>query len=573
MHAQTVNFRASTDKKVVAKNEELKITFLLNSNGREFRAPDFPSELKLISGPEVFSKQVLRNHSLEVQESYTYRFIAKEEGQIVIPPASIVVRARTYTTQPLEIQISGEIDRSKDPNDPYNIVSKNVFLRTELSKTNVYLGEEITATYKLYFNMNINGLEYESVPSHDGFYQRYIDIEKQIRTRENYKGQTYEVVVLKQVVLIPQKTGELKLDPMELNLSVPVPTKQVDFFGRRVTRDYTYSAVSQAPTIKVNALPLEGRPKSFNGAVGQYTFSSSLNKTEVEANQSVSVKLNLKGQGNLPLFDLPELEMPPTIEAYDPKYNESISVSAAGLRGTKSNEYLLIPRYGGEYKIAPIQFTYFDPSAEEYKTITTEDYTIKVTGGEPLPTGAQASVATPGKEEVELLDKDIHFVKTGNPNLVKINTGFFNTTKFYSLLVAPFLLFIVFIGVQKQMQVRNADKSAVKNRNAARLAKKHLSEAKKQLNANNREAFYEALAKGLWGYLSDKLNIEKAKLNKDTTKDTLQKRGVEVSLSDDVLALIDRCEFARFAPDNSATQQEGEYEKAVSLIGKLEKQL
>lgn len=573
-YAQTVNFRAVADKTELAKNEQVKITFKINANGSRFKAPDFPSELKYVSGPNKMSQTLLRNFEMEVEESYSFEFIAKEEGKITIPPASVIIKGRTYTTKPIELIISGELDRSKDPNDPYNIASKNIFLKVDLSKSEVYLGEGIIATYKLYYrDIGISGVKGQTLPPFDGFYQREIEVPNNRGVTENYKGRRYNVATLKQVTLIPQKTGEIEIAPMEIELVLQMPTRQADFFGRPLTKEYIYTSKTDTRVLKVKALPLEGRPKSFNGAVGQYSFSSKLNKDEVEANQSISITLNLSGKGNLPLFDVPELTLPPTIEAYDPKYNERISVSNAGLKGSKSKEYLLIPRYAGAYKIAPVQFTYFDPNEKQYKTIESEAYTIKVTGGEPLPSGAETSVPTPTKEEVELLDRDIRFVKTGAPNLVRSNKDFFNTTKFYSFLVSSILLFIIFLGVQKQMQVRNSDKSAVKNRNAARLARKHLSDAKKQLKTKNREAFYEALVKGLWGYLSDKLNIEMAKLNKDSASNVMQKRSVESNLIDETMALIDRCEFARFAPDSGTIQQEGEYEKAVSLIGKLEKQL
>ena len=573
--AQT-QFTAKANRTTVGKHDEFTLTFSINAEGSQFKGPaNLSRDFYILGGPNQSSSTTIVNGNFSQTRSYSYSLRPRKEGTFTIGAASIRSKGKTYKTKPIKIKVTAQAQRSKNPNDPQNVAAENIFLRAFINKRKPYQGEPIVVTYKLFFNLNISGIEFAEEPDFNGFYKHNIELpDRPNISKESYKGKTFSVATVKQMVLIPQKYGTPELEPLQMRVQAAVPTKRRDFFGMPMTKNVNYMAVSPALKLEVKALPLAGKPADFSGAVGDYSFNVDISKTEIEANESVSIKLKIRGKGNMKLFDLPELNVPTAIEAYDPKYGENITINAGGMKGNKSNEYLLIPRYKGTYKIPPIEFNYFDPVKEQYRTLSSAELLIRVSGGEALPEGGGTQgVTSSGKEQVDFIGKDILFIKTGTPVFSKKGRHFVGSALFYILLALPFLLLALLLVVRKRLQARNADTALVRNRKAGKVARKHLANAQKSLSGGDEALFYEELAKAIWGYLSDKLSIEQADLNKEKVSEVLKAKGIDEALIRQLLATLDHCEFARFAPGSGAAKMQDDYSQTETLISTIENKL
>lgn len=565
-----VRFTASVNKNHVGKNEEFTLQFTVNAMGRNFQAPDL-SDFYVLRGPSRSQSTQIINFERSEEMSISYVLRAKTTGMLSIGAGTIEVGGTEYRSQPLAIQVSEESPRKNDPNDPYAIAARSAFIKAITSKSTVYQGEPFVASYKLYFNADIGRFEILEQPDFTGFYKSDIEIKTIKQDREMYKGEQFNTGIINQMVLIPQRSGSIRPGLVEIRLPTAIPTNRRDIFGRRMTQTVDQTSTDNFPGITVKPLPERGKPSNFYGAVGDYSLDVSLSREELTANESVTLTIKISGSGNIKLVDIEKPEIPSAFEAYDPKYSENITVNGSGMRGSKTYEYLLIPRYGGTYKIPEIKFSYFDPRKERYETLTAPEREITVTGGTPMP-GNNGGVASSEKEDVNFIGKDILFIKTKSSGFRKKDESFITSTGFYAALGTIGATFVGMLGFFLFTSNRKVDMSQTKSLKASKMARKHLSQAKKEMDAGNSEAFYLELSSALWGYFSDKFSIPQSKLTKELIYETLMDKGIDKSTADHVNDIMNRAEMARFTAASNTTPNK-DYEETALLITKIDSQV
>ena len=457
------------------------------------------------------------------------------------------------------------------------MISDNLWISVSASKKNAFVGEQLIATYKLYKHpeLPIADIQFHKQPELNGFWTKDIrDIQQLEWDTETRNGVRYQTAILKQAVLLPQIEGNLKIDPMELKTVARLRVQSNrrrsffddPFFGN--TKDFPYTVKSNSITINVKSLP-DGAPASFNGAVGDMKMEAWLDKTITTTNEPVTLKIKVSGNGNLELLEAPPLDLPSDLEAYDPRVTDNISTNSSGFSGSRIFEYLLIPRHAGTFEIPPVEFSYFDPVSNKYNTITSEEFQIEVQKGE----GGQGMVTGVEKEELQYLGKDIRFIKSPPEKLRKSGSAFFGSAGFAVLGLMPLLMFIGLIFYRRKRLEMQENQALLKNRRAHKIARKRLSEAKKFMSNSEEEKFYEEVSRALWGFIGDKLNIPTSDLTKDKARESLNVKKVPDEQIDNMLSLIDRCEFARYAPAQVTDGMDKIYNEAEKIITVVEDKL
>ena len=444
-----------------------------------------------------------------------------------------------------------------------------------VDKTNVSKGEQILATVKIYVSQNIplNGFDDVKLPSYEGFWTKEIDVPQQVNfTREVYNGKIYQVGVLKKTILFPQQIGNIRITPIEISCIVRERVRQQQSFFDDFFDNYRMvKAKIVSDPLVINVKDLPNQPANFNGAVGNFSISSSIDKTSVKSNEAVTLKLTVSGTGNLGLINAPKLELPQDFEAYDPKTNEKSIASDNGLTGSISFEYLFIPRYAGNFTIPAIQFVFFNPSTRQYETRTTDAYNIRVVkGSDDQNSGVVSSFA---KEDVKMIGKDIRFIKQNKTKLKARGSSFYGTFEFYLIYLISLIGFAVFYVLNLKKIRESANIALVRNKRANKVALKRLKEAAGHLKNNKAEQFYESVIKSLWGYLSDKLSIPVAELNRQKVSESLLSKGIDQDTLNELMKIIDDCEFARYAPAAFSGTMTEVYDGAARLMGIFEKQI
>ncbi|MCF6242570.1 MAG: BatD family protein, partial [Bacteroidales bacterium] len=389
--------------------------------------------------------------------------------------------------------------------------------------------------------------------------------------RENVNGTIYNVGVLRKTILFPQRSGKIKIDPFELECIVQQKAgKRRNFFGELVDvyRDVEVQLVSPSRTVNVLSLPV-GKPASFSGAVGtDFKLSADIDHKQIKNNESLTLKVKISGNGNLKLIDKINIDFPQTFEVYDPKIKENISNTAAGARGTKTFEYLIIPREQGDYVIPGIKFSYFDIKSKEYKTLSVKDIPIKVEKGDAIDLSAGSISVT--KEDIRTLGSDIRFIKQNEFELKPIDKTFFGSLQFYLYYLISLFIFIVLVFFMRNKIKQNANAVLMKNKRAGKISKKRLKMAAVYMKQNDKEQFYNEIIHALWGFLSDKLNIPVSELSRETVKETLQKHNVSEDIIANFIKVIDDCEFAKYAPASETNPLPDDYKRAREVIEKFE---
>lgn len=568
-----VEFNASVNQPEIGKSERFQLSFTVNAEGESFIPPDL-SDFRVLSGPNRSTSMRIINFERSVENTYSYVLIPRKSGSFQIGPASIKVNGETYYSKPVKIKVSEQSPRSGDPNDPYARAEKQAFFRVLASKTRVYQGEPFVASYKLYFTGGVSRPEVMNEPSFTGFYKSPLEI-KRISTRtESYRGTNYNTGVIRQLVLIPQQTGRIKPGPIDLRIPTEIPTGRRDVFGRPLGRTIVQSASREFPEIEVVPLPERGKPSGFSGAVGTYDLSVSASRDVLGADESLTLTVKISGSGNIKLIDAPEPEIPSAFEAYDPKYSENVNVNAAGMSGTKTYEYLLIPRYGGTYKIPEVQFSYFDPDRRQYRTLRSKPIEVTVEGGKAQPATANTDgggVGYQGKERVNFINEDILFIKTDG-DLKKSGQEFFGSGRFFTWTILIILTWAGLVAFYILRRRRDKDQHLVRSRMAGKKARKHLALAKKALGSARHEEFYAALSTALWGYFSDKFHIPGSRLSKEVILETLQSKEIEEDTVKRIEDVMNRAEMARYTA-LATNNPEEDYELAANLLTEIEKSL
>ncbi|MFL2597392.1 MAG: BatD family protein [Flavobacteriaceae bacterium] len=567
-----VSFEAKVSKKRLGLNERLRIDFEMNENGDNFNPPKFMN-FHVVSGPQQSVSRSWVNGVQSFSKTYTYFLTPKKKGKIVLGQAEVNINGEIYKTSPIEIEIISAVEKPNDPNNNDNIIDGNIHLVAEISKNNPYLNEGITVTYKLYFRnpISISDVQELESPSYGDFWSHLIKIGRaEINMRGSYKGEPYNEVIWRKAVLYPQKTGKLILEPLTLNLSLNLPSNRKDLFGRRILTQAQKMITTGKDIIRVKGLPQNNKPDNFSGAVGEFDFDVILNKNALKATESFQVKIKVKGKGNLKLFNLPPINVPNTLEVYEPEHEENIQITVSGMEGFIEDNYTIVPEYQGKYPIPPVKFTYFNPQTALYKTLNSQDLLVDVFDGPQAGSKRANMVVSESKQIIETSENAFRFIKL-NTELTPVNKKiFWMSNRFWTLLFTPLLLIITAYLFKFFVFEKTEDASTSKQRKAQYLAKKYLSSAKNVFH--NQILFYEALERALHNYLKAKLKIETTELSKSKIEILLLDKKVKKQTALDYVSVIENCELARYAPGSSVNIQ-SDFEKASRLIATIDKQL
>lgn len=566
-----VSFRAKVSKKTLGINERLQIDFLMNEDGDNFTPPAFVN-FKVVGGPSQSISNSWINGERTYSKTYTYFLAPKKRGSAKIGQASIEVKGVIYKTSPIEINVTAAVDVPKDPNDPEYLASESIDLVAEISKTDPYLNEAISVVYKLYIAENTGIRTWNEIdkPRYNDFWSQNIDV-KELKVQEGlYKGENYRFVVLKKTVLFPQKTGELSLEPLTLDISVEVPSNRRDIFGRRATTTVNRTVTAGNRNIKVKPLPKQGRPENFSGAVGEFDFKVESSKKTLTASEAFSLKLEVSGKGNLMLFELPEPILPSSLEIYDPEHSEDIKTSLNGTKGRILDNYTIVTNESGQYPIPPISFSFFNPKTKRYETINSEKIIINASENPYVSKNNVDNISQDNISKIESKDSKFSSIYTSTKLEPIEKDDFFKSVLFWLLFITP-LFFIPAIIIYTKIKGKRAmDFEGNKIRKNRKLAKKYLGEAKK--NIGNKESFYEALERALHSYLKAKLKIKTVDLSKDRIKSLLDNNSISSSNVTEFVKLLESCDFARYTPLDKSNMIK-DYENASEIIGQIDKQL
>ena len=562
-----INFEVSVSKKQLGLNERLRVDFAIDKPGDNFRPPSF-SSFRVISGPMQSVSNVFVNGKRTYSMTYTYFITPLKKGVFDIEQASIEYEGNVYKTTPVTINVTEAVAIPRDPNDPKHIVDEKLHLVAEVSKRSPYVNEPITIVYKLYFAQNVNPTDVDvvDVPKYNDFWSYNIDIPNRNIDTSIYKGERYNFVEWRKVVLYPQREGKLEIKPLSLDVTVNVPTRKRDFFQRVIYTQVPKLVSAGNLIINVKPLPTDGQPDDFSGAVGNFSIDVSTSKKQLKANESLQAKVKISGRGNLRLFGMPNLQTPSVIEQYDPETSENIRSNLSGMSGSITQSYTLIPQVQGKYPIPSIEFSFFNPSKKTYETIKSSEQLVDVTEG-PLANRAVNPTISQGAVSI---DSPFKFIAL-DTFFVPINTPtFFRSTLFYLLWGFPLGLVLLYVVYARRKQKQLGDIEGIRMRTANRMARKYLSEAKR--NLKNSEEFYVALERALHNYLKAKLKMETSDFSKEKIKNILSQIGVEESLVNDFVSVLENCEFARYTP-SSIKAMEQDFANSAKMITQIDKQL
>lgn len=565
-----VQFEARVSKNTLGLNERLRIDFIMNVDGDNFDQPAFEG-FKVVAGPSQQISQSWVNGRSSFQKIYSYILQPEKKGTVIIKQAAIEYNGQVYKTTPIKVTVTNAVAQERDPNDPRQQGggSGNELLQlvAEVSKTTPYVNEPITVVYKLYFNeIGVTGFREIAKPKYNDFWNQNIDVKQLVMEEGSYQGQRCHYVVLKKAILYPQKSGRLTIEPFSLDIGVQLPTNRRDMFGQMIIAEDNKVVTTGARTISVRPLPESGKPEGFTGAVGNFSFKVVPSRTTLKSGEGLDLLVSASGTGNMKLFTLPKPVVPNALEMYDPVHDEKVTTSLSGMSGKISDKYTIIPQYKGKYAIKPMTFSYFDLSTGSYKTITSPEIMVDVLDG---PTLAEANPSTAAKNVITKTEQ-FKYIKSKTTLAAVAKDDFYGSDLYYALLFFPFAIIPIIILVKKKKEAIDSDVTGNRIRMNNKLAKKYLSQAKKQLN--NKEAFYIALEKAMHNFLKAKLHIETSEMSKDNIQELLLSRNSNPETVQNFINLTENCEFARYAPASSASIQQ-DYDKAVLIISELEKQI
>lgn len=595
--ADEISFRASAPSTVEAGGL-FRVRFTLNTqNVSELNAPDFKGfEVKY--GPATSSQNSLQIINGRTSQSssiiYTYVLLAVNPGTYTIGSASVQVDGKTVKSQPVQVKVlpsagGGSTNARGNNNDNYHEErlnssstsssqsnsGKDLFMTATASRTKVHEQEAILLTYKIYTLLDLTQLD-GKLPTLDGFQIQEIPLP---RTKEfeleHYNGRNYRTVVWSQYLLFPQKSGKLTIPSITYEGVVVTRNRHIDpieafFNGQSGYVEEKRSIVT--PSLTIDVASLDNKPAGFSGAVGKFSIASDISTEEVDANDAVTLKISVKGCGNMKLIATPQVEFPKDFETYDAKVNDSFQLTRAGLEGTKEFEYLVVPRHAGTYEIPSVKFIYFDTDSRTYKTLTTDAYTLKVNKAKGS-SGQNVSNYTGQQQDVQQLNQDIRFIKKGEVEYHQLGSTFFGTWKYWASYILPLLLFVIVVLLGRQRMKANANVALSRGRKANKVALKRMKAAKSLLDAHDVGKFYDEVLRALWGYVGDKFNMSQETLNKENIEQSLASRQVPVEYVQQFIKVLNDCEYARYAPGDPNANMENVYNSAIDAISKMEDNL
>ncbi|MEX2597928.1 MAG: BatD family protein [Salibacteraceae bacterium] len=568
--AESQSFVAKVSQSTVSTQGHFQVSFQFEGDGSGFKAPAF-DDFMVLSGPNKSSSMQLINGNFSSSTAYSYILRPIKTGELTIGSASITIDDQLVKSNPVKIKAIGnqqsrnnnqqqQGQQQKNNQTPSDDLSSDVFMKLYVTKKDAYIGEQLVATYKLYLNAQV--VRYiPNRPAYNGFYNQELEINpSQEVTQEVINGRQFTVATMKKVVLTPQKSGKLEVPPLELEMVVRVQDNQRrrrslfdQFFGGQ--KDVKIEVKSNPELINVKPLPSANQPSDFIGAVGDFSLTAEVDRDQLKVNEAVNYTLTLSGKGNIDLINEPKVNFPVDFESYDPKTKQNIKLSHAGTQGSKSYEYVLIPRHEGQFDLRPVTMSYFDPKSKTYKRASTKALSLHIDQGDGAYGNGNSYISAPKKEDVQIIGKDIRYIKTERPDLKRREDQFFRSTLFYILAALPFGIMGALVFMFSFFKSQLSDVAGLKRKRAASIAKKHLSKARKMINGNDAE-FYDEISTALFGYVSDKLTIPTSELNREIIQETLHSKGVSDSLLTRLNKALDECEMIRFAPGIVRSKEE-----------------
>ena len=556
-----VKFDATVSKNKLGLNERLRVDFVMNQNGDNFSPPDFEN-FQIIGGPNQSISTKYVNGERSFSKTYSYFLQPLRKGSLRIKQASIEIDGEEYKSLPIEVIITDSVDQPSDSVTQY-YNDEDIELRALISKSSPYVNEPITIVYKLYYKapIRVSNAQETETPKYKDFWNQDIKIPQLKIQSEIYKGQNYNVVEWKKVVLYPQKSGLLEISPLSINLMLDVPTDKRDFFGNIIIDQTSQFISTGTRRINVKQLPLNNMPSSFTGAVGEFEFDVILDKSSLRATESFQAELKVKGRGNLKLFDLPDLLVPGSMELFEPQREESINTNLSGMNGSVTKLFTVIPRFQGSFPIEQVEFSYFDPKLEEYKIVKSPRLTIDVYDG---PTISNPSV---NNTNTISPNDSFRFIKI-NTKLMKINNDeFFESEIFYILISSPFAMVIAFVMLTAYKRKRKSSFTETQ-RVQHKEIDKMINTAKESLNDKN--VFYDLIEKAVYKTLLLKFSLNIDNLNKEKIKSTLRVKRIDEKNISKIIQLIENCENAKYSRSSNSIMN-NDLNTAKEIISLIQK--
>lgn len=555
------NFEVSVSQNKVGLHETFEISFTLDGSGKNFSPPPF-SNFQILRGPSKSSSTSIVNGSMSQELTYTYVLKPKKVGVFTILPASIKSKGKTIGTKPITVQVQKQ-SAPKKPNTPYDIASRKVHLNVTANKSTCYVGEPIVLTYTLYFNLNVGSLSPNSM-KYTNFWANELEVNSETIKRV-YKGQNYNSAIIKQVALTPQESGSQSIDPLSINLVVSVPTGRRDFFNMMTSQNIDYTVVANDLRINVLDLPKDGRPTNFSGAIGDFNLSVSLDKDSININESATFSVKIKGKGNLNLINSPKLNFDTQLEVFEPKNSDNIKINQTGVQGYKKEDYLIVPRYRGVYTIQPVNFNFFNPKTKQYVVLNSVEKKIKVGG---VQKGEDSyTLQSVNKEQVDLLNEDIKFIKTTYSSSF-LKNNFSTSWVFVALVIIAFIILI--IAILSKKQVVNVFDFFRKSISQEILQK--LNSLNALLNAKQYQQFQSSLLSILFSYVSKRFGIRRGDLSMESIKMALTDCHISDDLISEYIELVEYLERCKYSPHQGDKINKDLYVRSVELIKKIDMQ-
>ena len=565
---EPVSFKMVLSKSTMGINERIRVDFVMNKDGDNFVPPSFEG-FRVVMGPSQAISSSWVNGVRSFSKTFSYTIAPTRKGNLTLSQAQIEIDGTTYKTSTQKVTVTDAVKKPSEDMTAEDVANENLYLVAEVSKANPYLNEMVTVVYKLYVGAGISVTNFRPVdnPTFNNFWNQDIPVTQYTFQSGTYKGKSMQYVALKKVVLYPQKTGELQLEPLVLDVTAEVPTNRRDFFGGRLYAQTNKTVTAGNRTIQVKPLPEAGRPASFSGAVGKFDFFVRTSKNILNANESLQAVVEVNGNGNLKLFQVPELKLPAALEVYEPEFEEKITTNLSGMRGKISNSYTVVPAYKGKYPIPSVAFSYFDPSLEKYITLNATPVLVNVIEG---PTFNENTTAITATKQAVAENNAFGFIKTKTTLIPVVQIAFFNSKPFWLLYLLPFAVLLITVLTHRLITTKKTDQASVLSKRAQRLAKKFLSEAKGK--KADKDAFYVALEKGLQLYLKGKLKLDNADFNKENIYNIFNKKSILKETTGLLITLLEHCEAARYSPF-TAVEIEADYLNAISAISQLDTQI
>ena len=563
-----VKFEAEVSKTKLGVNENLRVDFKMNKDGDNFNPPSF-NGFRVVGGPNQSVSNSWINGVRTFSKTYSYFLTPEKKGNYTIGQASIEIDGDIYKTLPVKVQVTEAVESSLSPGSPSSVVDDDIELSIEISKSNPYLNEPISVEFKLLFNPKINVTNLGEIdnPEFKNFWSQNIKIPRLEIKSTSYKGQRYNYVTWKKALLFPQKAGDLELLPLTLDVTIDVPTNRRDFFGNTIYTQTSKKVASRKRIIKVKNFPENGKPESFNGAVGNFDISLNSSKSQLKATESFQLEFKVNGNGNLKLFSLPEITVPSSLEKYAPEFKEKINTSLSGMNGEISNVYTIVPQYQGKYPIPPVEFSFFNPKTEQYVTLYSNESIVDVLDGPTRLSESNVQASNPVSNSITSSDQ-FNFIKLSSDFIQIDRKNIIDSKKIlFTLFLIPIIILVLAI-IYFNLRNKKVSENILKSRDADLLARQYLNNAK--IDMNNKDSFYASLENALFNFIKSKYLIEREDFSKDRLKSILEKDKISDNIIKDLIDIINSCELARYTPTTPEGMDQ-DYEKAVKVISNFDK--